>query len=123
MITMKKRPTYEVVIVVAVVVLSILLGGGLFSGRAKLGKMRLLIQELSMLRSGITHFMMIKRHVPSSLEALVKETYKAGELDAPFIDRVPRSDKGETVDPFGNPYRYDTGSGWVASTTRGFEKW
>lgn len=123
MFSMKKRPTYEFVIVTAVVVLSIILGGGLFSGRAKLGKMRLLIQELSMLRSGITHFMMVKRHMPPALDDLVKETYKAGDLELPFVDHMPKSNKGETVDPFGSPYRYDPKNGWVASSTRGFEKW
>ncbi|MFH0799883.1 MAG: type II secretion system protein GspG [Pseudomonadota bacterium] len=119
----QKRPAYETVIVALVVGLSLVLGIGLYSGRARIQKSNLLIQELAMLRSSVTVYKMLNGKNPESLEELAASTYKVDSMPRPYIDRLPRSQNGGVVDPFGNPYRYDIKSGWVCSGTPEFARW
>lgn len=118
-----KRPAYEIVIVAIVVTLSIVLSAALYSGRMQIRKSNMIIHELAMLRSSITLYKMINRENPVDLEVLAKATYQADEIKRTYVDHLPRDKSGKVVDPFGNAYRYDATSGWVQSTTKGFERW
>lgn len=118
-----KRSAYEWILVTIVIVLTVVLGVGLYSGRDKVAKSKLLIQELAMLRNGAAHYKMINKHPPSSLKELATANYDFGGKQKGFLESPPLSDNGQIVDPFGNPYGYDPKKGWINSTTRGFEKW
>lgn len=118
-----KRSAYEIVLVIVVVVLSVALGIGLYSGRDKVARSKVLIQELAMIRSAVTQFKLVNKKMPESLEELASATYAAGGDKRGYLSGVARSKDGAIVDPFGNPYRYDSKRGWVDSTTEGFERW
>lgn len=68
----KKRSTFEVVLISVVVMLSLVLGAGIYAGRATVQKRRLLIQELSMLRSAISLYAVINKQLPPDLVELEK---------------------------------------------------
>lgn len=118
-----KRSAYEWILVIIVVVLTVILGVGLYSGRDKVAKSKILIQELSMLRNGAAHYNMINKHPPASLKELSTATYDFGDEQRSFLDSAPLSSNDSIIDPFGNPYSYDPKSGWISSTTPGFERW
>jgi len=119
----KKRSVFEIVLISVVVALALALGVGLYSGRSKVKKSQLLIQELSMLRSSVSLYNMINRHLPANLEGLVDSTYQVNSLSRPYVEFVHRSGDGKIIDPFGNPYSYDSRSGWVCSTTSNYSRW
>lgn len=118
-----RRSPFEIIVVAIVVVLTLLLAGGLYAGRLKVQKSNLLIRELSTLRSALTLYKTINRHNASSLEELAEGEYEVGGERRHFIENLPRSPDGAVVDPFGNPYAYDESSGWVFSTSSGYERW
>lgn len=118
-----RRPLYEFVVVVVVVALAVVLGAGLYAGRMKINKSRVLVQELASLRSSLILYKLINRENPPSLQSLASGEYQAGDVKRPFVESVPVARGGEMIDPFGNPYRYDPGTGWIWSTSPGFEAW
>lgn len=119
----KKRSPYEVAIVTVVIILTVVLAVGLFSSRAKVEKGRLLGQELSQIRSSISTFIIINKHYPKSLDELASSTYTFDSTSRPYVEFLARAKDGGVVDPFGNPYSYDPKSGWVNSTTVGYQTW
>ncbi len=119
----KKRSYYEYVVVLIIVCLSVTLAFALYAGRSKVQKGNLLIQELSMLRSGIQIYDLLNKGEPSSLNELSESTYDIDGAKMPYLDRIPGDSDGNFVDPFGNPYIYNPKKAWVRSQTKGFENW
>ena len=120
---MKGRSRYEVVIVTLVVVLVMAVSIGIFARRTRADNARTLISELSTMRSGILLYKLLNRENPSSLGALISERYAVASGELPYLDNVYRDADGEIIDPFGNGYIYETQSGWVRSSTKGYEQW
>lgn len=118
-----KRPSYEIVIVVIVVALAVVLSAGLYAGRMKIEKGNLLAQELAMFRSSLMLYKTINWKNAGSLEELELSQYEVGGASRPYLDKLPVSKDGRTVDPFGNPYSYNPATGWVSSTTPGYAYW
>jgi len=118
-----RRSPFEFVVVAIVVGLTVVLAAGLYSGRKKEQKSNLLVQELGMLRSGVTLYRTVHHENATSLEELAAKEYEVGDAKRPYIEQLPMSKDGRIVDPFGNPYAYDPKTGWVSSTTEGFERW
>lgn len=119
----RKRPTYEIVIVTAIVLLTVALSIGLYSARSRVIKGNLLVSELANLRAAILLYHRLNRATPPDLAALVSTNYEIGESKQPYLERLPADSGGELRDPFGGAYRYDPKTGWVSSTTRGYERW
>lgn len=119
----KKRAPYEVAIVTVIVIITVVLAIGLFSSRARVEKGRLLVQELSQIRSSISVFNLLNKHYPKSLDELANSTYTFESTSRPYVEFLARAKDGGVVDPFGNPYSYDSRSGWVSSTTSGYQTW
>ena len=120
---MAKRSTYETIIVSLIVGLTLLLGMSLYAGRSKIRKSNLLIQELSMLRSGITLYKMVNGENPPALEELSRSTYKVDSTNRAYVDNLSATSGGVIVDPFGNAYAYDAKSGWIHTTTKNYDRW
>lgn len=118
-----KRSMCEVVIVVIVAVLSVIMGMGLYSGRAKLVRSELLSRELSMLRTSITLYKTINHRNPKGIGVLAGESYNTDGESRSYINHIPGGQGGVAIDPFGNPYLYDPETGWVRSQTLGYEYW
>jgi type II secretory pathway pseudopilin PulG len=118
-----RRSPFEIIVVIIVVTLSVLLAAGLYAGRMKIQKSNLLIQELSMLRSSLMLFKTVNHENAQNLKTLVDSEYEAGGEQRAYLDDLPLSAAGDVIDPFGNPYAYDRKTGWVSSSSPGFERW
>lgn len=120
----RARAKYEVVIVIIIVVLAVALSIGLYAGRTKIYNGKRLINELQGMRTAVQLYITLNHSVPPSLETLAKSTFDAGdETQRPYIENLPINDKGEVIDPFGHPYKYNPQKGYVYSTTPGYENW
>lgn len=121
--TSKKRSTFEVVLVTVIVGLTLALGIALFAGRSKVQKGRLLIQELSTLRSGISLYNAVNNKMPGSLNELVDSTYTVNATERPYVEFQHKNSEGKLIDPFGSSFNYEPKTGWVSSSTEGYEAW
>ncbi|OGQ16215.1 MAG: hypothetical protein A2W61_02600 [Deltaproteobacteria bacterium RIFCSPLOWO2_01_44_7] len=98
------RSGWEYFLIISIVGFSLILSVGLYAKRDRVFKERLLILELSRLRSHVIAYMLEYKQHPSDLKLWTK-------------------DYGLKVDPFGNPYHYDPRSGWVSTTTPSHKHW
>lgn len=118
-----KRSVWEIIVVAVVVTLTVIMSAAIYARRVDAEKGRLLMRELVMLRSSLVLYMIVNHERVESLAELQSRRYGVGGVVLPYADELPVSDDGEVIDPFGNPYHYDKKSGWVSSTTSGFELW
>jgi hypothetical protein len=118
------RSTYEIIIIFVAVVLTGALAVGLYAERNKVHKGRMLASELSSLRTSVALYTFVNRKHPPSLNAVVEETYEAGDGSRRhFAEYVHSDDDGRLIDPFGSAYVYDPDKGWVSSATEGYLTW
>lgn len=91
----------------------------------KATKQRTLYYQLQILRMGINIYQLVEHRDPTALEDLVKKSYQLpGDLaQKRFVEVVAADANGQIFDPFGNPYFYDPITGWVRSTSSGYEFW
>jgi len=115
---------YEILIVSAVVILSVVLAAGLYSGRTKVYNRKCLINELQSMRQAVENYAMINKAFPPDLNTLMKSAYEpsVGEK-RPYLEKIASDKRGRPLDPFGNLYVYDPEKGLVHSQTRGYESW
>ncbi len=118
----KKRSPFEIFVITILVILCLALGIGIFAGRTRVQKGRLLMQELSMLRSSVSLFSVLNGRLPKSLDELKDSKYTVDDMQKPYIEFFNDSNQS-LVDPFGNPYAYDSSKGWVSSKSDGYERW
>jgi hypothetical protein len=118
-----KRSPFELLVVLVVVGLTIVLGASLYAGRTKIEKSNMLINEMSALRSAILLYKIVNHKNVPDLAVLATTEYNMGGVERPYIEHLPMDKSGKIIDPFGNPYLYDSKSGWVSSSTRGCERW
>ena len=123
--TKKPRARYEWVIIAVVLVAALVVAFGIYNKRDNLNKGKILISELENIRSAVRMYKTMNKANPPSLEALAKLNYsfEPGQPGKPYLSSGMFNSKGEALDPFGHPYKYDTKTGWVVSTSKGFEKW
>jgi type II secretory pathway pseudopilin PulG len=117
------RAKYEIVVVVIVVLLAIAVAIGLYAGRSKVHNDKLVINELSAIRSAVTLYADVNKAMPPNLETLTKSTYDVAGANRPYLDSIKTNAEGKLVDPFGKPFVYDAKRGLVSSTSPGYEKW
>lgn len=105
-----RRSGWEWFVIGGVVLLSMWLSLALYAKRDRVFKERLLIWELQTLRNYVAASMLENRKMPSDLKEVV----------SPWsIVHGPLSEQ----DPFGSPYHYNPQTGWVATTTPGYNQW
>ena len=121
----KKRAKYEVIVLVVVIVAAVIVGYGVYSARAKAEKSKLMISELEQVRSAIITYKTLNKTNPPDLTSLTKMTYTfaPGERPKTYLANIPTNKKGQLIDPFGNPYKYELDNGWVYSTTANYKGW
>lgn len=118
-----KRKSYEIVIVTIVVSLAVILAVSLYASRAKYRKGEMLSRELGTMRSALTTYKLLNKKNAADIKALVESEYEMDGVKRTYLDRLPMSEDGKIVDPFGNPYFYNPSSGWISSVTPGYERW
>lgn len=91
----------------------------------KVYKQKTLHYQLIIMRQGIMMFNLVERRYPKSLMELAASTYRLpGEkVNRRYVERFPIDKDGRVLDPFGDPYTYDSKMGWVRSSTPGYEYW
>ncbi|MBI2345929.1 MAG: hypothetical protein HYV03_03425 [Deltaproteobacteria bacterium] len=91
----------------------------------RLAQQRSLAFELQILRSAVALYKVVKRQNPPSLVALATETYRlpGDEETRRYLQASPLERDGSVRDPFGTVYVYEAGSGWIRSSTKGYEFW
>lgn len=122
---MRRRPAkYEILIVSAVVILSVVLAAGLYSGRTRIYNSKCLINELQSMRQAVENYARINKVFPPDLNMLMKSTYEpSAGVKRPYLEKIASDRKGRPLDPFGNLYAYEPDKGLVHSQTPGYESW
>ena len=77
--------------------------------------------DLQSLRAGVDFFQAKRGRLPETLGEVLAEPIGSVKLSGKWLP--PTDDHGALVDPFRQPYRYERGTGVVASTTQGYETW
>lgn len=119
------REWWEVIVMfcIALVVSALVLTSVYFE--RQMVKQRTMYYQLVILRNSVNLFKSVNRNNPSSLAELAEGVYRfEGEkITRKYLENISLDDKGAVSDPFGNPYKYSADTGWIASSTRGFEFW
>lgn len=91
----------------------------------KATKQRTLYYQLQILRMGANIYQLVNHKNPASFEDLVAKTYQlpGDAVQKHFVEGIAADANGRIFDPFGNPYFYDPITGWVRSTSSGYEFW
>lgn len=112
------------VIITVVLVVAFLVGANIYYQRIDT-RQRAMYYELQMIRSGINLFKVVEKRNPKNLVELAKGIYRfpGDEETRKYLTNVPFNEGGELVDPFGNEFIYDYKTGWVRSSTSGYEMW
>ncbi len=121
---MQKRTIERLVfIIVAVLTVGVMLASINFERR--ITNQKLLFYQLQALRTSINLFKAMERRNPESIAELARAHYRFPEerQQHRYIDLTEIDEEGRFLDPFGHPYRYDAMSGWVRSSTPGYEYW
>ena len=115
---------------IAMVVISILIGVVIprYLGMVQEARESALRSALTSIRMAVKVYEMVNNRYPEDILQLVNKRYllKVRE-DTFFTQEYLRSisvdGEGYPLDPFGNRFRYDQGSGYVTSNTQGYEEW
>lgn len=119
------RALWEWLVFVSVLVVAIALMGSTYSAQQRLLKEKNMHGQLQILRMGEMLYTSVNNVKPNSLKQLVEGTFTlpGDNLARHYIEHPPTLVNGNLLDPFGNPYTYDPVSGWIKSTTPGYEFW
>lgn len=120
-----QRKWFErVMVVMLIIVVSSLVGSNVYY-QMKSGKQRTLFYQLQILRSSINLYKLINNKNPDSLEEIATGYYKfpGEEITKRYIENAPINKDGNVVDPFGKEYYYDGKTGWLRSSSTGYEFW
>lgn len=112
------------VVVIIIAVVAMLVGANIYYQR-QAAKQKSLYYELQVIRSGINLFKVVEKRSPKNLTELARGTYKfdSDKDTKKFLYNVPFDKSGNLVDPFGNVFMYDYNTGWIRSSTKGYEMW
>jgi hypothetical protein len=120
-----EKKTYEklALLVIALVTLGTMLSS-LYYER-QLSNQKAMFYQLQALRVSINLYKAINGGGPRELSLLFMEEFKFPDEDTPrrYMTGAFLNSGGQVLDPFGNPYKYDGTTGWLCSTTRGYEYW
>ena len=120
-----KRNSLEFVVIICVIlVVAFLVGANIYYQRQDT-KQKALYYELQVIRNGINLFKVVERRNPRTLVELAQGVYQfpQDKETKKYLTNVPFDDNGNLVDPFKNLFFYDHETGWVRSSTSGYEMW
>ena len=119
------RRNMERLIFVAVAVLTVGVLIASINFERRMSNQKLLFYQLQAIRTSINLYKAIERRNPTSLVELDRAEYQFPdeEMKRRFLEIPCKSPNGVCNDPFGNPYVYDSKTGWVRSSTSGYALW
>lgn len=119
-----KRSKYEVLIVLIVTILAVVISIGIYAGRNRLVKEKVMRSELLGMRTAIALYKTLNGSNPRNLGILTIETFSFNEgIKSFYLESLPIQDNGKILDPFGNEYSYNSELGWVTSSTKEYDSW
>lgn len=121
----RKRPAWEWLLVVVLVVLTVGLTAATYTYQQRLVKSQALHYQLQLLRTAELLYVAVNKQAPADVGQLIDGTFQlpGDAVVHRFIEHPPMLEEGNLIDPFGNPYRYDARTGWFKSQTPGYEFW
>lgn len=122
MIDTKRMSQNVLLVAIAVITLAIVVASNHFEKRIQ--NQKLLYYQLQAIRTSVNLFKAINKRNPHSLNELAMAEYQfpGDDHSRRFIEILDASN-GAPLDPFENPYIYEYDSGWVKSSTPGYEYW
>lgn len=122
------RTTYEALIVTMLAGILLVMAINTFLGSVRLAKEVALRAELGNIRTSISLYLLLNRHLPESIREMVNKKYvlpyqEGGVINRAYLETASVDKDGNPLDPFGNPYTYDAKGGMVKSSTKGYEVW
>ena len=122
---MNQKHIFERVILLIISIGALCFVGVTVYPQFKTTKQRMLFYQLQTLRMGVNIYQFVNHKNPESLQEIIVKNYKMPNepVERPFIAGFVADSVGHVFDPFGNPYKYDSKTGWVKSVTRGCELW
>ena len=119
------RRNYERIALSVIAVFTILIMGTAVYFEKKLSDQKAMYYQLQALRTSVNLYKAINKKNPESLNVLIDEEYQFPDEDLPrrYLTNPTVNGRGEIVDPFGRPYLYSPVTGWVRSSTPGYEYW
>jgi hypothetical protein len=125
MITHPRRTLIENLLLAAVFVGMLAFFVNSYYLEQRVYKQKTLHYQLTIIRQGVKMYDLVEKKFPDALIKLATTTYRLpGEkMNHYYIDNLPVGSDGQLLDPFGNPYAYDSKMGWVKSVTPGYSYW
>lgn len=119
------KKKYERALLVVVAVTTFVLMVVSLRFERNMNNQKLLYYQLQAIRTSVNLFKAITRSNPADLVELATSEYNfpGEEQKRRYLSTISTNDDGFIVDPFGNPYVYDSETGWVKSSTGGYDSW
>ncbi len=116
---------YEKCALITIALLTVAVMGVSIYFERQLSNQKAMFFQLQAIRTSVNLYKAINKVTPSLLAVVADEEYKFPNEDIPrrYLSGAAVNDKGQILDPFGNPYFYDPATGWVRSSTSGYEFW
>lgn len=114
----------HLVFVVVVLVVGFLVGANIYYQRMDT-KQKTLYYQLQIMRNAVNLYKVVEKKNPENLLVLAESIYSfPGDRETrKYLMNVPLDRGGKLVDPFGSMYIYDVKTGWVRTSTSGYEMW
>lgn len=119
-----KRDSERIVLIIVSIATIALMVASLRFER-QMNNQKLLYYQLQAIRTSVNLFKAITKKNPKTLLELATAEYHFPEEEQrhKYLENAPLDGEGGLADPFGKPYMYDPRSGWVRSSSPGYELW
>lgn len=121
------RTIFETLLITSLVGILLVFAVSNFLSSVRLTRETALRIELSNIRTAITLYITLNRRYPANLRDMVREGYTlptgSGLIKYKYIEGMAVDKDGNLLDTFGAPFSYESKTGWVKSSTKGYESW
>ena len=121
------RTTFETLLITSLVGILLVIAISNFLTSVRLVREVALRSELGNIRTAIILYITLNRRYPASLRDMVREGYTlptgSGLIKYKYIEGMAVDNDGNLLDTFGAPFTYASETGWVKSSTKGYESW
>ncbi|MEK6726146.1 MAG: hypothetical protein AABY54_06320 [Deltaproteobacteria bacterium] len=121
------RTTFETLLITSLVGVLLVIAVSNFLSSVRLTREAALRIELSNIRTSIILYVTLNRRHPDSLRDMVRDGYTlptgSGLIKYKYIEGMAVDKDGNLLDTFGAPFTYESRTGWVKSSSKGYESW
>ena len=121
------RTTFETLLITSLVGILLVIAISNFLTSVRLVREVALRSELGHIRTAVIIYITVNRRYPVSLRDMVREGYTlptgSGLIKYKYIEGMAVDKDGNLLDTFGAPFTYESETGWVKSSSKGYERW